>query len=202
MKHTWLIDSGHGGMIDGKYVTAPSKQYKHQNGQWFYEGVFNREIKHQLVDKVMALDLAVVDICPTELDVPLPVRVDTANKYYEKYDNAVLISLHSNAGGGTGFEVWTSYGETRSDKFAQILSEHLIGNFSNLKFRSDVASDGDLDKEALFYILKWTRCPAMLPECLFFDNWNDYQLLIDRDFQNDYVDTLISFMMEAEATNI
>lgn len=201
MKYTWLIDSGHGGMIDDKYVTAPSKMHKFNTGETFYEGVFNREIKHQLVDKMMAKDLVHIDVCPTELDIPLDARVDVVNKYHEKYTNAVLVSLHSNAGGGTGFEVWTSYGQTRSDKFAEILGQHLIAGFSNIAYRPDT-HNGDLVKDSHFYILKWTRCPAVLPECLFFDNWDDYQLLIDRSFQNDYVDTLINFMLEAEATNI
>jgi N-acetylmuramoyl-L-alanine amidase len=201
MKHIWLIDSGHGGMIDGRYVTAPKKQFEHKVGNWFYEGVFNREIKHQLIDKMMANDLTHIDICPTELDVDLDVRVDIANAYYKEYYNAVLISLHSNAGGGTGFEIWTSVGQTRSDDFAEILGNEIKTTFTDFAFRPDT-QDGDLDKESHFYILKYTKCPAVLPECLFFDNFSDYKILIDRDFQNDYVDALIRFMQSAEAMNI
>lgn len=201
MKHVWLIDSGHGGMIDGRYQTAPRKMHVHDDGSVFYEGVSNREIKHQLIDKMMANGLQHIDICPTELDVDVDVRVDIANRYYQEYRNAVLISLHSNAGGGTGFEVWTSVGQTRSDDFAEVMSLEFIDSFKGAPFRKDT-SDGDLDKESQFYILKYTKCPAVLPECLFFDNWSDYQLLIDKDFQNDYVDALIRFMIKAEATNI
>lgn len=201
MKHTWLIDSGHGGIVDGKYITWPKKMYKHDDGSYFYEGVFNRDIKHQLVDKMMANNLSHIDICPTELDVDLDVRVDIANTYYREYSNAVLISLHSNAGGGTGLEIWTSVGQTRSDDFAEIMGNEFINTFDGMAFRPDT-SDGDLDKESQFYILKYTKCPAILPECLFFDNFSNYQLLIDPDFQNDYVDALIRFMQSAEATNI
>ena len=201
MKHVWLIDSGHGGMIDGLYQTAPDKMFVHNDGSVFYEGVFNRDIKHQLVDKMMANNLQYIDVCPTELDVDLDVRTDTANRYYREYKNAVLISLHSNAGGGTGFEIWTSVGQTRSDKFAEIMGHIFIDSFLGAPFRPDT-SDGDMDKESQFYILKYTKCPAVLPECLFFDNWSDYQMLIDPDFQNDYVDALVKFMLEAEATNI
>ena len=201
MKTVWLIDSGHGGMIDGRYQTAPSKMYVHDNGETFYEGVFNREIKHQLIDKMMAHNLQHIDVCPTELDVDLDVRVDIANRYYQEYSNAVLISLHSNAGGGTGMEIWTSIGQTRSDVYADIMGNEFIESFSGLPFRPD-KQDGDLDKESQFYILKHTKCPAVLPECLFFDNFSNYQLLVDKDFQNDYVDALIRTMHSAEATNI
>ena len=201
MKYTWLIDSGHGGMVEGKYQTAPKKMHVHHDGSIFYEGVFNRDIKHMLIDKLMARDIVCIDVCHTELDIPLDTRVDVINNYYKEYANAVLISLHSNAGGGTGFEIWTSYGQTRSDKFAQIIGEQLIADFADITFRADTADD-DLDKESQFYILKWTRCPAVLPECLFFDNWNDYKLLVDPDFQNDYVDSLVRAIMKTETKDI
>jgi len=201
MKYTWLIDSGHGGMIAGKYQTAPEKMHVHQDGSIFHEGVFNRDIKHMFIDKLMARDIKCIDLCPTELDLPLDIRVNVANTYYNKYGNTVLISLHSNAGGGTGFEVWTSYGQTRSDNFAQVLGEQLIEDFPEIEYRPDTAND-DLVKDSLFYILKWTHGPAILPECLFFDNWNDFKKLVDPDFQNDYVDSLVRFVQKAEATNI
>lgn len=200
-KYTWLVDSGHGGIIGGVYQTAPKKMFTHQDGSVFYEGVYNRDIKHMFIDKLMAKNIACIDVCPSELDIPLSVRVDTINNYQHNYGDTVLISLHSNAGGGTGFEVWTSYGQTRSDKFAQILAEQLINDFPQIKFRADTADD-DLDKESQFYILKWTDCPAVLPECLFFDTWKDYQLLRDRDFQDDYVNSLVRFVLTAENSDL
>ena len=49
MKYTWLIDAGHGGFMDGEYVTAPAKMYEHSPEEIFYEGVFNRQIKDGLL---------------------------------------------------------------------------------------------------------------------------------------------------------
>jgi len=201
MKHLWLIDNGHGGIIDGKYVTAPSKMYIHDDDNIFYEGVFNRIIKNLLVRKLKRNGLHYIDLCPTQLDLDLDVRVDIANAYYKKYGNAVLLSLHSNAGGGRGFEVWTSVGQTRSDIFAEILGGVLRNTFSGSPFRADT-SDGDLDKESQFYILKHTKCPAILPECLFFDNWDDYQLLQDPAFRIAYVNALFQFIKQAEHAHI
>lgn len=201
MKHLWMIDSGHGGMIDGIYQTAPEKMHVHDDGSVFYEGVFNRIIKDLLLAKMKAEGLYCIDICPTELDLDLDIRVDTANDYYKEYRNAVLISLHSNAGGGTGFEIWTSVGQTRSDGFAEVMGNTFIDSFKGAPFRKDI-SDGDLDKESQFYILKYTKCPAILPECLFFDNWSDYKLLIDPEFQQEYVDSLVKFMHKAELQNL
>lgn len=198
MKNLWLLDSGHGGIINGKYVTAPAKMHTHESGVVFYEGVFNRVIKNLLIEHLKNESIPYIDICPTELDLSLPLRAAIANEYYARFPNAVLLSLHSNAGGGTGFEVWTSVGQTRSDEFAEILSKTLINEFKGAPFRKDT-QDGDLDKESQFYILKNTDCPAVLPECLFFDNWSDYQLLVDPEFQMEYVAALVKFMSESES---
>jgi len=200
-KYTWLIDSGHGGMdADGKYITAPAKMFRHSPTEVFYEGVFNREIKSALIRSLWNENILAIDVCPTELDLPLETRVNIINTLYEKYRNAVLISLHSNAGGGTGFEVWTSYGQTRSDRFATGLWERFSGDFPGIRMRKDMADD-DVDKEAAFYILKWTRCPAILPECLFYDNYDDFKKLENPMFKDKYVDTLKSFILEAETKN-
>ncbi|MBR5678386.1 MAG: N-acetylmuramoyl-L-alanine amidase [Paludibacteraceae bacterium] len=44
------------------------------------------------------------------------------------------------------------------------------------KIRTDY-SDGDLDKEAGFFILNRTKCPAALVECGFMDNRTELEFL-------------------------
>jgi len=201
-KYTWLIDSGHGGITrDGEYVTAPAKMFRHSPSEVFYEGFFNRQIKQALMRDLWREGILAVDVCPTDLDLPLSTRVNIINAIYEKYKNAVLISLHSNAGGGTGFEVWTSYGQTRSDKFAELLINQFGADFPDIEIRKDTR-DGDQDKESAFYILKWSRCPAILPECLFYDNYEDYKKLESAEFRIQYGKTLVQFIKEAETHNI
>jgi len=201
-KYTWLIDAGHSGTNSkGDYYTAPAKMYQHSPEEIFYEGVFNRRIKDALIRDLWQKGIDTIDVTPTELDLPLSVRVNIINAIYEKYRNAVLISLHSNAGGGTGFEVWTSYGQTRSDNFAELLINQFSTDFPDITARIDTR-DGDQDKEAAFYILKWSLCPAILPECLFYDNYEDYKKLVDADFRLSYVKTLIRFIEKAETKDI
>lgn len=200
--YTWLIDAGHGGNTrDGTYLTAPKKMFEHSPSEVFFEGVFNRQIKDLLLRRLWDEDILAIDTCATELDLPLLVRCEIINTICEQYENSVLLSLHSNAGGGTGFEVWTSVGQTRSDQFAEILGNELISGFNNIPFRADVA-DGDLDKESQFTILKNTNCPAILPECLFFDNYSDYLMLQDANFRIAYVRTLVNFIKKAEVSGI
>lgn len=203
MSKIWLIDSGHGGMINGVYQTAPKKMYKFFNGKIAYEGVINRQIKEKLISGVKSQDFKYIDICPTELDLGLDLRVDWINSICREYGarNCVLISLHSNAGKGTGFEIWTSKGATKSDLHAEMLGNILINSFSDIKFRKD-ESDGDLDKESDFYILANSKCPAILPECLFFDNRKDFNKLVDPLFQTQYVNALMKYVRKANTINI
>jgi len=201
MKHTWLIDAGHGGFMDGEYVTAPDKMYEHSPEEIFYEGVFNRQIKDALLRELWRADIRAIDLCPTELDIQLDARSDIANIYHREFRNCVGISLHSNAGGGTGFEVHTGPRETRSDIFARILGQILIDRFAGINYRKGNAP-GELDKDSPFWILKYTHCPWVLPECLFFDNYEDYKKLIDPDFRIRYVSALVEFVKQAENENI
>ena len=197
MKHTWIIDPGHGGMIDDIYQTFPKKMYKHSLTEIFYEGVVNRIFRDKLIYQCNNRGIHVIDLCPTEIDVPLDERADIANIYYRQYPDAVGISLHSNAGKGTGFEIYTSPGQTRSDPFATLLAKEVQARMPEIVPRHDY-SDGDPDKESHFYILVHTKAPWILPECLFFDNYKDYRKLIDPAFQDQYVDTLVNFILKAE----
>ena len=202
MKYTWLIDAGHGGnRSDGSYVTAPDKMYEHSPSEIFYEGVFNRQIKDALLKDLWRENITTIDLVPTDLDVALDARVAIANVYQREYQNCVGISLHSNAGGGSGFEVHTGPGETRSDRFANLLGRTLIERFEGIKYRVGDAPQ-EMDKDSLFYILRWTHCPWVLPECLFFDNYSDYLKLEDADFRINYVKALVAFIKKAEEQNI
>lgn len=195
-KKVWLWDSGHGGVIDGEYVTAPDKMYEHSPEEIFYEGVSNRLFKKRILELSWEKGLHVIDLCPTELDLPVWLRADLANAYYAKYRNAVVISHHSNAGGGQGFEVYTSIGQTASDKYAEIWAHEIMAMF-DLRMRVD-KRDGDLDKESQFDILTQTHGPSILTECLFFDDYDDYKRLIDPQFRERYARAVVNFMEKAE----
>jgi N-acetylmuramoyl-L-alanine amidase len=192
----FIIDSGHGGMLGGKYMTDPKmgKFFKHQNGETAYEGVTNRLIKRQVIELLTSSGHKTFDSCPTELDLPLSERCDIINSICRVYgdENCVLISLHSNSGGGTGFEVWTSPGQNKSDEYATVFHNMFVEQLPDIKTRVDKA-DGDIDKESKFYILMNTRCPAILPEFLFFDNYEDWKLLRNPAVQKSYAVVVLRF---------
>lgn len=181
-----ILDFGHGGLDSNNYyTTSPSKMFKHANGEIAYEGVLNRQIGGHLYTYLRNnTDLNI--ICTVKEDDPrditLQQRVRITNQYAAR--ETLFISIHCNAGGGTGFEIFTTRGTTRSDKLAECIATSVENLYEevNLKLRYDF-SDGDKDKESDFYVLKYTYCPAVLVECGFFDNINDFNLLKDTKFQ-------------------
>ena len=182
-----VLDFGHGGLDKfGEYTTAPSKMKKFDNGEIAYEGVLNRQIGARLHRKLAGTNLNVVTTVDADdsRDKSLSYRVRVANQFDPK--ETILISIHSNAfnGSARGFELFTSKGVTESDKVAESIANEVesVYNELNLKLRYDF-SDGDKDKEADFYVLRKSKCPAVLIECLFFDNWEDYKFLKDLYFQ-------------------
>ena len=167
-RYPWLLDNGHGGVIDGLYQTPGKRSPVWSDGSILYEGEFNRAIANRLVEMLTIDRVSYVNITPEYEDISLNERVLRANSYHSQAD-CVFVSIHSNAGGGKGYEVYTSKGQTLADKVADVFFEKFKQEFPEAKMRSDT-SDEDFDKEANFYVLKHTKMPAVLTENFFMDN--------------------------------
>ena len=114
----------------------------------------------------------------------LSLRCRIVNELVKQYKNCIYVSIHVNAAAsdgkwhtGTGWEIYTSPGKTKSDNLAKCIYESAKNNFTNVKLRTDF-SDGDPDKEANLYVLNHTNCPAVLTENLFQDNKTDVDYLL------------------------
>ena len=95
---------------------------------------------------------------------------------------ALFVSIHCNAFGderARGFEAFTSRGDTGADLVASFVYEEVALAFPNLQMRTDF-SDGDIDKEAGYYVLKHTKMRAVLIELGFITNSADHALLTSR----------------------
>lgn len=183
-KFFYVLDAGHGGIdpSTGKYVTAPAKMFKHEDGLTIYEGVFNRKVRDKLAALLSKEGIDFCFLTGGHEDVSLNKRVKEANKLYDLEEGrTILISIHGNAGGGTGFEVFTTRGETKSDKVAKFFIDEMAKEFPTKKKRVDL-SDGDEDKEANFRVLM-CKGMAVLTENFFFDNYQDAKLMATADGQ-------------------
>ncbi|NQX84766.1 MAG: N-acetylmuramoyl-L-alanine amidase [Flavobacteriaceae bacterium] len=170
-----LIDNGHGGLINGEYQTAGKRKDWQGNGI-IYEGEFNRAIVNGIIEELTFLNIPYVNIAPEYWDVRLETRVKRANKYAAQ--SSFYLSVHSNAGGGHGSEIFTSPGNTKSDKIASVFGEEFQKEFPDRTLRTDF-SDGDLDKERRFYVLTKTKMPAILTENFFMDNFEEFRDILN-----------------------
>jgi len=168
-----ILDNGHGKDTPGK--RSPKGMLS--DNVAFHEFEFNRDIVSRLIYLLDASQIDFYELVPEINDISLPERCRRANAISEKHSGSFLISIHANAGGGTGWEVFTSVGETQSDKIADIFYQEAEKAFPEFRMRKDLA-DGDFDKEAHFYILKNTICPAILTENFFMDHEKDLAFLI------------------------
>ncbi len=184
-----LLDNGHGAETKGK--RSPDGLFR----EYSYCRRIAAEVCRRLKNSGMDARLLV----PEENDIPLSERCRRANEICRKVGarNVCLISIHNNAAGNgsqwmnaTGWEVWTTPGNTDSDKLANCLyqeaekllpkSPFAITSPQNRLLRPDF-SDGDPDKEANFHILKNTLCAACLTENFFQDNQADIHTLLSPD---------------------
>lgn len=196
--YLWLLDAGHGGIDkNGRYTTAPAKMFAFPDGVEIYEGQINRKIAELVYKQLTALEIDWALVYEDVEDTPLGQRVAIADNVYRKDNRAIYLSIHSNSGGGSGFEIFTSPGQTKSDKVAHVFCETYQKYFASFKFRKDVA-DGDADKEADFYVLRKTDCPALLVENLFFDNRKEAEYLLSAAGQQSIADCIVQCIVTVE----
>jgi N-acetylmuramoyl-L-alanine amidase len=168
-----ILDNGHGKDTPGKR----SPVWK--NGSQLFEYEFNRDVVKKIARQLELENILFKILVPELEDISLVERCRRANVLSHNFlpEETILISIHANAGGGTGWECWTSVGKTKSDKYAAILFNEATKKFPNWKMRAD-CSYGDPGKESQFYILKNTVCSAVLTENFFMDNEYDCRYIM------------------------
>jgi N-acetylmuramoyl-L-alanine amidase len=186
-----VLDSGHGGIINGVYQTAGKRSPNYSRGV-LYEGVFNRWVVNRIKEELDRLFIPYYYISPEDRDINLNTRVKRANQIYENDKNTYILSIHANAGGGKGVEGFTTEGITDSDRIGEIILSNLEKDLVGQKMRFD-DSDGDKDKEVNYYILRKPMMSAFLLECGFMDNMSDYNNLWDRN----YIETLVNSLVKS-----
>lgn len=149
-----VVNAGH--TIKGAGYGAVSGNYK--------ESEIVRKVKVELIKLLRAKGHTVHD-CTVDL-------ATTQNEYLKQSVNMansknadIFISLHCNAGGGNGVEVFTWKGK----KLDQAV--HTCYELSRLGFRNRGIKDG-----SKLYVVKNTKAPAMLIELFFLDSKTDQSL--------------------------
>ena len=189
-----FIDNGHGLMTAGK--RSPDGQFR--------EPFYNREIARRVVSNLRDRGLDAELLVPEDDDISLAERVRRINAacFLLGKQNVILVSIHVNAAGNgskwlnaTGWSVYTCKGQTASDMLAECLCQAAIKNFPGRRIRTDM-SDGDMDWEEGFYILRKSLCVAVLTENFFMDSRSDLEYLQSRAGKQAVVDTHVEGIIE------
>ena len=181
-----LLDNGHGFDTPGK--CSPDG--------FFREYAYNRYLAFRIREQLSALGLDARLLVPEREDISLPERCRRANKICERLgsNQVILVSIHVNAAGNgqhwmeaRGWSCYTTRGETKADALATCLYEAAKNHLPGMRLRTDY-TDGDPDQEENFYILRYSRCPAVLTENLFMDNRLDLEFLESREGSHAIID--------------
>lgn len=202
-RYLYIIDAGHGGLRDGKYTTDPKtgKLWTYPDGLVIYEGVTNRAIATKVLSRLAFLDVLHAAVYDEVEDLSLGERCRRVNLLVEKSGKLVVfIAIHSNAGQGKGFEVFTSVGQDASDAVADVFCEEIMETFPNKPIRPD-KRDGDLDKESNFFVLSTKNNKAharVLLENLFFDTRDEAEFLLSEEGQQKIADYICRAIIKIE----
>lgn len=95
-KYLYILDPGHGGLVNGQYVTPGKRSPKFEDGSVLYEGVNNRDNVNRIMNALQKLGIECIDIVNSNIDISLSERVKRANKLHPT-KKCIYISIHSDA---------------------------------------------------------------------------------------------------------
>lgn len=177
-----VLDCGHSKKTAGK--RSPDKK--------FYEWEYNRRLGRAIGERLTQMGISWCFTYDTEEeeDLSLTERANVGNRMSKLYGskNVLFISIHHNALGrggenewydAKGWSVWTTKGNTVSDKYAQIFYESACEVLKPIgrKVMKEM-SDGDGDYEKNFTVIYKTVCPSMLIEYGFYTNEEEMNWLM------------------------
>lgn len=168
-KKTFVIgvDDGHGYDTAGK--RSPSG-YK--------ENEFNHWTKVYLIEALKRCGFKIIDCSPSRKDNSLQNRCDIANNN----DCDAFVSIHFNAMGykwqikAEGIETYYFPGSSKGEILAKVVHHELM---QGTKMNNRGV------KTARFYVLRYTKMPAILVECGFMDNKEDFALMQSTHYRKE-----------------
>lgn len=181
MEYHWIIDAGHGGLhpdtkeyqTKGKRSPTFPPSSKH-SGKVLYEGVRNRQILHCLQHMLDDDNIPYSIVSHEWKDTSLSDRVVKANQIAEKKDKCIYLSIHHNAygKGWNNAHGISTYHFPKSEKGFRLAQVFQSNNVDEMKWRDRGV------KDANFYVLKYTKMPAVLTENGFMTNLKEAEVLM------------------------
>lgn len=169
----FLLSPGHG--VDTLGKRSPGKRSVDDGRPGILEYEFNRDIVRRILGQARVRGIQVVDLVPQEHSLPLRERVRRANDINE-HTRAVFIAIHSNATGNKWSHVHGARVFHAPD--CSHTSRELAWSYkTHIAERVPEFKGSTLVKEKGFYVLKRTKCPAILTENGFMTSRYDCEVL-------------------------
>jgi len=158
-----VIDPGHGGKDPGAA------------GNGLKEKDLNLDISKRVAYRLSFYEVDLTLTRTDDVDLSLDERCVIANKLQADY----FCSIHTNAGGGTGFESYIYTNAARETENYRSVIHDMVADYLR---KSGFVDRGK--KRADFAVLRNTDMPAVLLENLFIDNPKDAKRLKSASFRN------------------
>lgn len=135
--------------------------------------VGSRSTEAEVTQKLMLLVSAYLEKAGCEVMAVQTADLAEICNVTNKWGADILVSIHCNAFNqkAKGTETFAYYGSREGDSLAHHIQSQIV---------TSLATTNRGVKEAGFYVLKHTKCTAVLVETAFIDNKGDEQLLLDK----------------------
>lgn len=192
-----FIDNGHGQETPGK--CSPDGKLR--------EYVWTRDIAMRVVCKLKQLGYDASLLTPELNDVPLSERVRRVNAYCLKHSakDAVVVSIHNNASPPNnskwhpahGFSVYVSQSKKgKVSTGSALLADCIVAEAAYKKMHIRKCWPDKSYWIKSLAITRDTLCPAVLTECLYMDNEQDYEFLMSMTGQQMCVDIHVDAIIQ------
>lgn len=196
-----LIDNGH-------YDGCPGKRSPKGEFDVLYEWKFNRQIARPLVERLNKMGYDAQLIVPEDTEVSLGERCRRVNKVCDEVGakNCIFISIHANASSNCEtFQKpsgWSAFVYYHSSNASKRLAQCLFDEANKRGLLGNRAVPDCHYWQSGFYVLKNTKCPAVLTENLFYDNHSDYLYLCSEKGREEiislHINGIVRFIKEME----
>ena len=173
-KKTIVIDAGHGGKDIGAQIGAEQE----------------KKIVENIANKINLLngkdDIEIILLRKDDSFIELSERVSKINKI----NPSLVISLHVNTSKNLNENGVNAYVSKQNGFYekSKESAKNLVDKISNEKLaRGEV-------KDANYFVLKNSKCPALLVEIGYLSNENDRTYLISENGQNEIANKIIEFI--------
>jgi N-acetylmuramoyl-L-alanine amidase len=184
------IDNGHGQETIGKRSPVTL------GAPVVHEWVSNRQFAHAVMAELVLRGVEAELLVPEDKDIPLIERVARA----KAAGCQMIVSIHSNAGKGTGIESFILEGDAEGKKLAILLNKH-VSQQTNLSTRTrgvatQVMYKGTAVDPLLCKLSVQQGISAVITKIGFYDNVHDLKVLRDPVLRKKAVTGIVKAICE------